>query len=231
MATILMKDAHDFIRMQIKKNKMGFVSPEDIDRAINRGVSDWMSAVVFKYKKTGKYEYDHLLVKRAAMSVTVASGGVLNLPSDYTEGLTIYVDNGGVQTEGTIYSWDEFLEFQNSKILAPSLSYPTATIYMEDVSGTTTPRIQFSPVPTSGTYAYTLVYMRKPVKGIYGYSLNTATGTIVYDSGTTTNLDLDDRYFSDILTRALMYLGISLHDSDTASTEQLKDVNQKNDER
>lgn len=228
MATILMKDAHDFIRMQIKKNKMGFVSPEDIDRAINRGVSDWMSAVVFKYKKTGKYEYDHLLVKRYAMSVTTSNSGVLDVPADYTEALTIYVDNGGVQSEGTIYSWDEFLEFKNSKILAPSLSYPIATIYM-DQSGT--PKIQFSPVPTSGTYAYTLVYMRKPTKGVFGYSVDSSTGTIVYNSGTTTNLDLDDRYFSDILTRALMYLGISLGDTNTAQTEQLKDINQKNDER
>lgn len=228
MATILMKDAHDFIRMQIKKNKMGFVSPEDIDRAINRGVSDWMSAVVFKYKRTGKYEYDHLLVKRAPLTVTVVSGGVMDIPSDYAEALTIYVDNGGVQTEGTIYSWDEFLEFQNSKILAPSLSYPIATVYMND---STVPKIQLSPVPTTGTYSYTLVYMRKPVKGVYGYSVSNTTGTIKYESGSTTNLDLDDRYFSDIITRALMYLGISLHDSDTASTEQLKDVNQKNDER
>ncbi len=230
MATILMKDAHDFIRMQIKKNKMGFVSPDDIDRAINRGVSDWMSAVVFKYKKTGKYEYDHLLVKRSAMDVTTSNSGILDVPADYTEGLTIYVNNGGVQTEGTIYTWDEFLEVQNSKILAPSLSYPIATIYMNS-SGL--PKIQFAPVPTDAgtTYNYTLVYMRKPVKGVFGYSVDSSTGTIVYNSGTTTNLDLDDRYFSDILTRALMYLGISLHDPDTASTEQMKDVNQKNDER
>jgi hypothetical protein len=228
MATILMKDAHDFIRMQIKKNKMGFISPEDIDRAINRGVSDWMSAVVFKYKRTGKYEYDHLLVKRVPITVNVASGGIMDVPADYAEALTIYVDNGGVQTEGTIYSWDEFLEFQNSKILAPSLSYPIATIFMNDQ---TVPKIQFSPVPTTGTYSYTLVYMRKPVKGIFGYSVSNTTGTIKYESGSTTNLDLDDRYFSDIITRALMYLGISLGDTNTASTEQLKDVNQKNDER
>jgi hypothetical protein len=226
---ILMKDAHDFIRMQIKKNKMGFVSPDDIDRAINRGVSDWMSAVVFKYKKTGKYEYDHLLVKRTALSVTASNAGVLDVPADYTEGLTIYVDNGGVQTEGTIYSWDEFLEFKNSKILSPSLSYPIATIYMNQ-SGL--PKIEFAPIPlNSSTFSYTLVYMRKPVKGVFGYSVDSGTGTIVYNAGTTTNLDLDDRYFSDILTRALMYLGLSLNDVNTASTEQMKDNNQKNDER
>lgn len=228
MATILMKDAHDFIRMQIKKNKMGFVSPDDIDRAINRGVSDWMSAVVFKYKRTGKYEYDHLLVKRAPYSVTAGNSGLVDVPADYTEGLSIYVMNNGVLTEGTIYSWDEFLEIQNSKILAPSLDYPTATIYVDN-SGNA--KLQFSPVPTDGsTYSYTLVYMRKPAKGVFGYSI-TSSGNISYNSGTTTNLDLDDRYFSDILTRALMYLGISLNDSATAQTEAVKDANQLNDER
>jgi hypothetical protein len=207
---------------------MGFISPEDIDRAVNRGVSDWMSAVVFKYKKTGKYEYDHLLVKRAPYLVTAVNSGVMDVPADYTEGLTIYVMNNGVLTEGTIYSWDEFLEVQNSKIIAPSLAYPAATIYVEN-SGT--PKIQFSPVPTDGsTYTYTMVYMRKPAKGVFGYSI-TSSGNITYNSGSTTNLDLDDRYFSDILTRALMYLGISLHDSDTASTEAMKDNNQKQDER
>lgn len=228
MATILMKDAHDFIRMQIKKNKMGFVSPDDIDRAINRGVSDWMSAVVFKYKKTGKYEYDHLLVKRAPFSVTAANSGVLDVPADYTEGLTIYVMNNGVLTEGTIYSWDEFLEIQNSKILAPSLDYPIATIYVENTGDA---KIQFSPVPPNGTtYSYTLVYMRKPAKGVFGYTV-TSSGNISYNAGATTNLDLDDRYFSDILTRALMYLGISLNDAATAQTEAVKDANQLNDER
>jgi hypothetical protein len=227
---ILIKDAHDFIRMQIKKNKMGFVSPEDIDRAINRGVSDWMSAVVYKYKKTGKYSYDHLFVKRKDYAVTSSNAGLMDMPTDYTEALTVYVMNNGVLTEGTIYSWDEFLEIQNSNILAPVLAYPAATIYVAEAG---TAKIQFKPTPSSSgtTYTFTLVYMRKPAAGVYKYTVSSTTGTIAYNPTGSVDLDIDDRYFSDILTRALMYLGISLHDSDTASTEQLKDVNQKNDER
>jgi hypothetical protein len=227
---ILIKDAHDFIRMQIKKNKMGFISPEDIDRAINRGVSDWMSAVVYKYKKTGKYSYDHLFVKRKDYTVTSSNAGLMDMPTDYTEALTVYVMNNGVLTEGTIYSWDEFLEIQNSNILAPTLAYPAATIY---VSETGTAKIQFKPTPLSaGTnYTFTLVYMRKPAAGVYKYSVSPTTGTIKYETSGSVDLDIDDRYFSDILTRALMYLGISLHDADTTSTEQIKDNNQKVDER
>ena len=227
---IAIKDAHDFIRMQIKKNKMGFISPEDIDRAINRAVSDWMSAVVYKYKKTGKYAYDHLLVKRKAYAVTSSNAGTMAMPTDYTEALTVYVKNNGIDTEGTIYSWDEFLEIQNSNFLSPSLSYPAATIY---VAETGTPQIQFKPSPPSvgTTYDFTLVYMRKPATAVYKYTVSGTTGAIAYNASGSVDIDLDDRYFSDILTRALMYLGISLHDSDTASTEQLKDNNQRVDER
>jgi hypothetical protein len=228
MATILIKDAHDFIRMQIKKNRMGFISPEDIDRAVNRAVSDWMSAAVFKYKKTGKFEYDHLLVKRTPFSVTAGNSGLVTLPDDYIEGLSIYVVNNGVLQEGEILSWDIFLETQNSKIFPPDLNDPIATIYVDNSNVS---KLQFAPVPTDGsTYAYTLVYMRKPIKGSFGYSI-TGSGNISYNAGTSTNLDIDDRYFSDVLTRALLYLGISLNDSATAQTEAVRDVNQKNDER
>lgn len=223
---IPISDVHDFIRTIIKKNRGGFVSPNDIDRAVNRGVSDFISAVITKFKRTGKFEYDHLLVKRASFSIA-AGGAVQSLPSDYVEGLTIYVLNDGVLTEGTIYSWDEFLEVKNSKILAPDLSYPIATIYI-DTAGF--PKIEFAPVPVTGTYSYTFVYMRKPPKAVYTY--NTTNGNITFNpSGAFVDIDLDDRYFTDIVSRALMYIGISLKDNDIASIETLKDGNQRADER
>jgi len=220
-------DAHDFIRSIIKKNKGGFVSPKDIDRAINRGVADWMSAVITKYHRTGKFEYDHLLVKRATLSATVANSGVVDVPTDYVEGLTIYHTNADSQLiEGTIYSWDEFLEIKNSSILAPDRAFPAATIYL-DSSGS--PKIEFAPVPTSGTYTYTFVYMRKPATAYYNAVVS--NGNI--SAALTGNIDIDvaDRYYSDIITRALMYLGITLENASIAGAEGMMDANQINDER
>lgn len=219
-------DAHDFIRSIIKKNKAGFVSPKDIDRAINRGVADWMSAVIYKYHKTGKFEYDHLLVKRA--TYTVASNtSVQDLPADYVEGLTIYHTNeNSVQVEGTLYSWDEFLEVKNSSILAPDRAYPAATIYL-DTAGT--PKIEFAPIPPSGNYTFTFVYMRKPATAFYNAVV--VNGNISASNSGNVDIDVSDRYYSDIVTRALMYLGITLRDGDVASTEGMMDANQKNDER
>lgn len=225
---ILIKDAHDFIRSIIKKNKGGFVSPGDIDIAINRGVSDWMSAVIYKYKKSGKFDYDHLFVKKKTYTVTPSTSVQPINATDYVEALTIYAKGtDGVMREGTVYTWDEFLEIQNSAILAPDLFFPAATIFLSE---TGVQSIQFSPVPPSGsTYEYTLMYMRKPDKAHYAYTVS--NGNIVHSSTGDVDIDIDDRYFSDIATRALMYLGISLKDGDVASSEAMKDNNQRSDER
>jgi hypothetical protein len=128
--------------------------------------------------------------------------------------------------EGTVYSWDEFLEIQNSAILVPDLFFSAATIFLSEAGVAT---IQFQPVPTSGSYEYTLMYMRKPAKAVFAYT--TSSGNITYNPTGSIDIDIDDRYFSDIATRALMYLGISLKDGDIASTEAMKDNNQLSDQR
>lgn len=224
---ILIKDAHDFIRSIIKKNKGGFVSPGDIDIAINRGVSDWMSAVIYKYKKSGKFDYDHLFVKKKTYTVTPSTSVQPINATDYVEALTIYAKGlDGVVREGTVYTWDEFLEVQNSAILVPDLFFSAATIFLSEAG---VPSIQFLPVPATGSYEYTLMYMRKPAKAVYAYT--TSNGNITYNPTGSIDIDIDDRYFSDIATRALMYLGISLKDGDVASSEAMKDNNQRSDER
>lgn len=224
---ISISDAHDFIRGIIKKNKGGFISPKDIDRAINRGIADWMSAVISKYHRTGKFEYDHLLVKRAPFSSTPVNSGVLTVPDDYVEGLTVYHTNAdNVLVEGTLYSWDEFLEIKNSSILAPDRAFPAATIYLDSAGS---PKIEFAPVPTSGTFSFTFVYMRKPATAVYNYTVN--NGNITFNPTGSVDIDVADRYYSDIITRALMYLGITLENNAVTSTEAIMDSNQINDER
>ena len=223
---VSINEAHKFIRSILKKNKGGFASPADIDMYLNRAVSDWISAIVFKYKKTKHFDYDHLLTKRTAFPVTFGNLGLMSLPSDYLEGLTIYLTVSGNLIEGTLYNWDEFLEVTNSKIITPTTSYPAATIYLDSTSA---PLIQFSPVPVSGTYDYTLVYVKKPATAIYAY--DTANGNITYKSSGSVDLDISDRFLGDIYARTLMYLGVTLENPVLIQTEQIKDTNQKNDER
>ena len=220
---ILIGDVHDFIRGILKKNKGGFVSPKDIDRAVNRAVSDFCSSVISKFQQGGKFSYDHFLVKRKKYTVSPTTT-VNDIPTDYAEGLTIYISDSGVLKEGEILSYDEFLERTNSVIVSPSTSYPIATIYVNE-SGVS--KIEFMPAPPTGSYDFTLVYMKKPATAVYDYSQS--NGNISQNVGASVNVDLDDRYFSDIATRALVYLGVSLRDQDVASLEGIRDNNQKQD--
>jgi disulfide oxidoreductase YuzD len=230
MANIAIKDAHDFIRSIIKKNKGGFVSPGDIDIAINRSVSDWMNAALYKYQTTKKFDYDHLLVKKKVFTVASTTSVQSIAQDDYVQALTIYLKDGTNVNEGRMYDWDRFLEVKNSAIIPPTISEPIATVFVAEESSVNVPKVEFAPVPPSGTtYEYTLVYMRRPKKGVYNYT--TSNGNFTYTSTNSVDIDIDERYFSDIMTRALMYLGISLKDADVASTEAMRDNNQKLDER
>lgn len=230
MANIAIKDAHDFIRSIIKKNKGGFVSPADVDIAINRGVSDWMNATLIKYQGTGRFDFDHLLVKKKIFTVSSSTSVQSIAQDDYVQSLAIYLRDGANIKEGKIFNWDRFLEAKNSLILPPSLNDPIATVFVSEESSINVPKIEFAPVPTAGTtYEYTLVYMRRPKKGVYAFT--TSSGNFTYNPTGSVDIDIDERYFSDITTRALMYLGISLKDADVASTEAMRDANQINDQR
>jgi hypothetical protein len=222
---VSIKEAHEFIRSILKKNKAGFVSPQDIDRFLNRAVSDWISAIIFKFKKTKEFNYDHLLTKRTTFTVGTSTS-IQSLPADYFEGLTIYINNNGATVEGTIYNWDEFFEKENSAILKPDVDYPAATIFIDSDNGS---KIQFSPAPTSGTLSYTLVYVKKPTPAVYNYTQT--NGNIVFNPTGSVDLDISDRFLGDIYVRAAMYLGVTLENQVLLSTEQIKDGNQRNDER
>jgi hypothetical protein len=171
------------------------------------------------------------LVKKKIFTVESSTSVQSIAQDDYVQGLTIFINpNSNVLKEGTIYDWDEFLEIKNSAILAPNTLYPAATIFVQEESSVNVPKIEFAPVPPGGiTYEYTLVYMRRPKKGVYAFT--TSNGNFTYSPTGSIDIDIDERYFSDIATRALMYLGISLKDADVASTEAMKDNNQKIDER
>ena len=230
MANIAIKDAHDFIRSIIKKNKGGFVSPSDLDMALNRSSADWTNAALVKYQSTGMFDYDHLLVKKKTFTVGSSTSIQSIGQDDYVQGLTIYIKDGANTQEGRIYNWDKFLEVKNSVIIPPTLSDPIATIYVAEESSVNVPKIEFAPVPPSGTtYEYILIYMRRPKKGVYAFT--TSGGNFTYNPTGSVDIDIDERYFSDIVTRALMYLGVSLKDGDVASVEAMRDNNQRLDER
>jgi len=86
----------------------------------------------------------------------------------------------------------------------------------------------------SGNYAYTLVYVKKPDTAFYAYTVDSSgniSDAATMNSKPKVDLDISDRFLGDIYVRTLLYLGVTLDNPVLIQTEQIKDTNQKNDER
>lgn len=224
-------DVHDFIRGTLKKNYGAFVSPGDIDRAVNRAQFDLFDKLVDNYRDSDEFEYDHLFLKRVSVSLAASDNGIKSLPSDYSSAVGFYFqDDSNNLYEGELMKWDTFLDRKNSAIAPPTVATtstddtikPIATIY----NNGTNKVIEFAPRPSSGTYTFVLLYFKEPIEADYIYT--ESNGVITVGSGHT-DLEWDKRAFSDIVTRALMYLGFPIKDGQAIQLEAVRDANQLRD--
>jgi len=226
---ILIEDLHDFIRGTIKKNYGGFVSPNDIDRAINRAQFDLFDQLVKNYKKTELFDYDHIFLKQSNFSITNSDNGVKSLSSidaNFIEAITFYYkDSSNNLHEGNLMKWDSFIDRKNSSIVPPVIN--TSTSDFKPIATIYDGQIEVAPRPSSGTYNFVLLYFKKPTNGVYGYT--ESNGVITQNQGTSTDLDWDERSFSDIVNRALTYLGFPIKDAEIIQAESIIDNNQVRD--
>ena len=226
---ILIEDLHDFIRGTIKKNYGGFVSPNDIDRAINRAQFDLFDQLVKNYKKTELFDYDHIFLKQTNFTLTSSDNGEKTLSSidaNFIEAITFYYkDSSNNLHEGNLMKWDSFIDRKNSSIVPPIIN--TATSEYKPIATIYDGKIQVAPRPSSGTYNFVLLYFKKPTNGVYGYT--ESNGVITQNQNTSTDLDWDERSFSDIVNRALTYLGFPIKDAEIIQAESIIDNNQVRD--
>lgn len=226
---ILIEDLHDFIRGTIKKNYGGFVSPNDIDRAINRAQFDLFDQLVKNYKKTELFDYDHIFLKQSNFSIINSNNGVKSLSSidaNFIEAITFYYkDSSNNLHEGNLMKWDSFIDRKNSSIVPPIIN--TATSDFKPIATIYDGQIEVAPRPSSGTYNFVLLYFKKPTNGVYGYT--ESNGVITQNQSASTDLDWDERSFSDIVNRALTYLGFPIKDAEIIQAESIIDNNQVRD--
>lgn len=227
--SISIKDLHDFIRGTVKKNYGGFVSPNDIDRAINRASYDLFDALVDNYKKTEEFDFDHLFLKRSDIAITVASSGTSSLPSDYAVAVGFYFkDSSNNLHEGELMKWDTFIDRKKSTIVPPTVATTTTDDDIRPIATIYDSKAEFAPRPTgANTYNFVLLYFREPVKGVFAYT--ETNGVVTYTSSGSVDLDWDKRSFTPIVTRALTYLGFPLRDGQTIQLERVIDSNQAGD--
>ena len=223
---------HDFIRGTIKKNYGGFISPADIDRAINRAQFDLFDQLVENYKKTEKFDYDHLFLKQTAFTLAnlTATKTLSSIDANFIEAITFYFkDSSNNLHEGNLMKWDSFIDRKNSTITPAVINTstseykPIATIYDGKIEVAQAP-------PGSTTYNFVLLYFRRPTDGKFEFTeTNGVISQTTANVNNSINLDWDERSFSDIANRALTYLGFPIKDAELLQAETVIDSNQIRD--
>jgi hypothetical protein len=199
------KAVHDDIRSILKKYNSYFVSPGDIDIAINKARIDVVQALITAHEESGnKFMADQDLLVLHSFTTSLE---VRVLPDDVFKVSSVY--DG--ENEGDLLDDKRFNDRINSVIIPPIAARPVATVYNESgvkkiriVPASTTHKIKYWKVPVACNYAFTQTN---------GVVTNNPVGTI--------DLDLPMSQYSNLVNRTLTYLSPAAKDADAANLENI----------
>lgn len=124
---------------------------------------------------------------------------VSTLPTDYLYTISLSDNNSNVSVKWV--TKDQAIDLIDSTMLAPDASRPIA--WLDDANTTA--------MLSHPTTDIKLQYIRKPNKPFWGYTSN-AQNQLVYDVGSSTQLELREQTHLEICMRALEILGVNLKD-------------------
>lgn len=199
----MIQKAHDIIRDQIRKFNGGYKSPEQIDRALYRGLLDYYNTL-FEGNNTQRYNY-----YLTEFPCNISGSNRFDLPENFKEEENIYSLYEGGKHEGDILTDTEYLDRIDSTLLAPDLEHPIARIIGK--------KIEFFP---SDSGNFVLTYYRVPIVPKYAYT--TPNGRdIVFDEPNSIEIDIRESGFNEVVSNALGYLGISLQEQGLLAEKNL----------
>jgi len=201
---IPISDIHDDIRSQLKKYNSAFVSPGDIDIAVNKAQKDVLDRIIAEYE-SGKTRSsaDQSMLKLHSFS---GDASERTLPSDVYKLSTVFIGD----REGDILDDKHFNDRMNSVIVPPSTDRCIATVY----NSSSDAKIKI--LPTSTTHK--IKYWTDPVDAAYAFTQT--DGVITYNPTGSVDVGFPMSEYSRLIARTLKYLGIPAVNADAANLEQ-----------
>lgn len=209
-------DLHDFILFLENKDQDNWHSPQEIDDAIHRSSMDlfWIFAPVYGKDAEAKAaldpfqtEYQVTPANSPGGLVTLPSGQVFPSPLNFARLLSTMVvayDNTlmrPVYFEIDMVNDDEKADRLMSQLLPVTIDRPIATSKGNGI-------FQLYPqVPNTAVFTY----LAMPVKPRYAYTQ--IDRVIYYNSAASTQLQWNEAYYTKIIDKALVYLGINVGDA------------------
>lgn len=197
---MLIEEAHSIVRDQIRKFKASYQTPEQIDRALYRGLLDYYTSL---FKTTDNVQKLNRYLKTA----THNTAGTFTLPADFQREVQVFSLYTGKEYEGDILTEQEFTDRRNSFILTPDYTRPIARIR----GG------QIEYLPADGNFI--LSYYREVIKPVFAYTVSVRD--IIFDAENSVELDVDASALNRVLVNTMPYLGIALNEESLLMEKQV----------
>jgi len=240
-------DVYKTVLLILNKEQRGYMTPDEFNKIgaqVQNEIFEGYFNDINQYLRQPQTEYDYANraefvderiseFKKEAAAVHT-SGGIFTLPADlYRLGSVTY--SGGTQEqEVQKVGRREFYNIKNSKLAAPSDTFPI--FLQEDNSIDTNTKILV--YPTTIIDNVKVQYVRKPTDGspTWAYTVDDTTGGYIYADTTTgstvtpttgkVNFDLHVSERHEVIKRILLYAGVVIQDPvvlQTMTSELAKD--------
>lgn len=194
---------HNDIDSQTKKHNSAFVTPLDIDFAINKAQYDILDLVISEYElNQRRSSADQELLKFHSFSSVAEER---TLPNDVYKLSAVFLGDN----EGDILDDKHFNDRLNSVILPPSNLRPIATVYNDGAA-----KIRILPSATT----HKIKYWKVPISASFKYTHT--DGVVVFNPVGSVDVGFPMSEYTRILNRTLFYLGIPSVNADVANLEK-----------
>lgn len=210
--------AYQYLNFWISKYTGSFYSPEELDLIVDRGSISLFSELQPQYATSQRIK-DALspFVMPYDFTSGGTPGGLLTIPSNLNclsvLSITIsYTENSVTRYSAVpILNADEVGERLRSQIVAPTTAEPIVESRGNNI-------FQFWPkVGMNGT----VMYLRRPAAPYFAYSV-VSNRVIVYNAGSSIQLEWHENWQNAVLLKALQSIGINLTDQEILNFSQVK---------
>lgn len=217
-------EIHDFIKDLARKERDGFIADEEIDMYLHRSQMECFREYFKLYGETQEI-HDAMIPFKATWQFTKVDtpNGLITYPDDYVHLLEISITGYDNVLGQTLTPVRYVNEDQLANAVGSALRKPTATKPVgvdkgkKNADGIYDTYTQLYP---KQEYAGEMLYIRQPLKPKYSY---TQEGRVItYDPITSIQLEWSEPYVSNIVAKAVMYLGLNLDDKDIVQFGQIE---------
>lgn len=210
-----LQQVFNYLNFFINKYTGSFYTITELEQLLDRGQMAYYSDIKAKYA-TSQLVKEILSPFRSSYNFTTQVSGYIIVPD------TTYLDLLDIQiyfsvSDRTVYAPVKLVnEDERANRLNSQVDPVTTTSPIGEQTTTKTFRLY-----PAGTYNGNVTYLRRPVAPVFGYSVLSGR-VIVYDSGTSTQLEWRETEIVPIILKSLQSVGINLRDGEISQFAEAK---------